>query len=360
MDISFVFSNNVKFRLARHAVFWSLMFVYQGGVDFVVTAFAGGPSYKVLKEAFELVIVYLPGQLILVYSLLYFILPNYFLKQRYISGMLLLVLFCGLAGYANWLSNRLFFDEAMFLGASRSLGMHRILGVAGFAACIKFMKYYYEKKSISDLLEKEKLKAELQSLRAQIHPHFLFNTLNNIYSVTQNLSLEASDMILRLSTLLRYILYECNKPEIRLSQEFKILNDYISLESIRYSKTLDLKIRLPENTDRLMIAPLLLLPLIENCFKHGASKMMDNSWINIQAEVKENILNIKLINGKPDHVPSDKVHNGIGLSNVRKRLELLYPNKHDLKILLEADLFVVALKLELQTAPLLKQIEQIA
>src|SRR5258705_3334365 len=360
MDISFVFSNDIKFRLARHAAFWTVMFAYQGGVDFFVTSFVEGPRYNVLKEAFQLVFVYLPGQLVLVYGLLYFILPNYFLKSRYFSGILLLVLFCGLAGYANWLSNRFFFNEAMFLGASRSLGMHRILGVAGFAACIKFMKYYYEKKSISDLLEKEKLKAELQSLKAQIHPHFLFNTLNNIYSITQNISMEASDMIHRLSALLRYILYECSTREIRLSQEFKILNDYISLESIRYSKNLDLKIRLPENTDRLLIAPLLLLPWIENCFKHGASKMMDNSWINIQADVRENILNIKLINGKPDHVTSDQVHNGIGLSNVRKRLELLYPGKYDLKILPEADLYVVALRLELDIVPSQKPFEQIA
>jgi len=182
------------------------------------------------------------------------------------------------------------------------------------------MKYYYEKKSISDSLEKEKLKAELQSLKAQIHPHFLFNTLNNIYSITQNISVEASDMIHRLSALLRYILYECNKPEIRLSQEFKIINDYISLESIRYSKNLDLKIRLPENTDQLLIAPLLLLPLIENCFKHGASKMMDNSWINIQADVKENVLTVKLMNSKPDRVPSGNTHHGIGLINLRKMM----------------------------------------
>jgi hypothetical protein len=360
MGISFVFSNDIRFRIARHAAFWILMFVFQGGVDFVVTTFVEGPTYKVMKEAFELVIIYLPGQLAMVYGLLYFILPNYFLKSRYFSGILLFILLCGIAGFANWLFNRYFFDESMFLGASRSLGMHRILGVAGFAACIKFMKYWYAKETANTILEKEKLKAELQSLKAQIHPHFLFNTLNNIYSVTQDTSPEASDMILRLSTLLRYILYECNKPEIKLTQEFKIINDYVSLESIRYSKNLDIKIKLPENTGGLLIAPLLLVPLIENCFKHGASKMVDNSWINIQADVKENILNIKLMNSKPDHVPPDKVYPGIGLSNVRKRLELLYPGKYDLKVLPEADLFVVALKLELHRIPSLIPIEQIA
>jgi LytS/YehU family sensor histidine kinase len=145
------------------------------------------------------------------------------------------------------------------------------------------------------------------------------------------------------------MLYECNKPEVSLTQEFKIINDYVSLESIRYSKNLDVQIRLPERTDTLLIAPLLLVPLIENCFKHGTSNVLDQPWINIQADLKENILNIKLINSKPNHVESVKAHHGIGLSNVRKRLELLYPGKYDLKILPEANLFVVALKLELHT-----------
>jgi hypothetical protein len=352
MGTLFVFSNNIKFRLARHAAFWILMFIYQGGVDFIVPTFFEGAQQNVLKESLQLVILYMPGQMILAYGLLYFIIPNYFLKSRYVEGIFLLILFCALSGLANEVSYRLFFNESFMLasfGRKHSLGMHRVLGVAGFAACIKYMKFWYEKESLNAILEKEKIKAELQLLKAQVHPHFLFNTLNNIYSVAQKTSPEASDMILRLSDLLRYILYECNKPEVSLSQELKIINDYISLESIRYSKNLDIQIRFPEDTDRLLIAPLLLVPLIENCFKHGTSKVLDQPWIHVQADLKENVLNFKLMNSKPDHVESGGAHNGIGLSNVRKRLELLYPGKYDLKILPEADLFVVALKLELHT-----------
>jgi len=354
MGTSFVFSNDTKFRLARHAAFWILMFIYQGGVDFVVPTFFEGAQRNVLKESLQLVILYMPGQIILVYSLLYFIIPKFFLGSRYFSGIFLLVLFCVVSGLANEFSYRLFFNESFMLfnsAGKHSLGMHRVLGVAGFAACIKYMKYWYEKESLNTILEKEKIKAELQWLKAQVHPHFLFNTLNNIYSVVQNTSPEASDMILRLSDLLRYILYECNKPEVSLAQEFKIINDYISLESIRYNKNLDIHIRFPEKADNLLIAPLLLIPLIENCFKHGTSKVLDQPWINVQADLKENILNFKLINSKPNHVESSRAHNGIGLSNVRKRLELLYPGKYDLKILPEADLFVVALKLELHSTP---------
>ena len=355
MDISFVFSDELKYRLPRHVAFWMMMFVYQAGVDFIVPTFFESAQYNVLQEAVLLAIVYLPGELILAYALLYLVIPKYFLKSKYFQGALLLIIFCAVAGLANEYSHRLFYNEAffpIFSPGKRSLGMHRVLGVAGFAACIKYMKYWYEKQSLNTILEKEKLKAELQSLKAQIHPHFLFNTLNNIYAVTQKSSPEASDMIHRLSTLLRYILYECNKPEIQLKQEFKIINDYVALERIRYSKSLDLIVKLPENTDSLLIAPLLLVPLIENCFKHGTSRMLDQPWINIQAEVKENVLNIKLMNSKPDRAESDKGDHGIGLGNVRKRLELLYPGRYDLKILPEPDLFVVALKLELHKKPL--------
>jgi LytS/YehU family sensor histidine kinase len=237
--------------------------------------------------------------------------------------------------------------------------MHRIVGVAGFAACIKFIKYWYENEYLKSILEKEKLQAELQSLKAQVHPHFLFNTLNNIYSVTENVSPQASDMLLRLSALLRYILYECNKPEILLVQEFKMIQDYIALESIRYSKSLDVRFELPDQADHYWIAPLLLLPLIENCFKHGASKVMDQPWINIQIELREgDVLQAKLINGKPhqaDDAPSTAAA-GIGLANIRKRLELLYPESHELKILPEPHVFVVVLKLKLNKTPRLTEV----
>ena len=348
-----MFSKNIKYRLAQHIAFWLAMFSYQVMVDFIVPIFFEGTGYHVVKKSIQFTLLYLPGQLVLVYTLLYFIIPNYFLKSRYIFGILFLLFFCVLSGFSNEISYRIFVHKYSLITAldgKRSLGMHRILGTAGFAASIKFMKFWYEKKYHNSILEKEKLNAELLILRSQLHPHFLFNTLNNIYSITQNTSPEAADMIQRLCVLLRYILYDCNLPEIKLSQEFIMIKDYISLESIRYDKTLDVSIQFPEISDDYLIVPLLLLPLVENCFKHGTSKMLDHHpWINIQAELKENLLYIKLINSKPDNIPSESggIHEGIGLSNIKKRLELMYPNKYNLEILEETDLFVVVLKVEL-------------
>jgi hypothetical protein len=341
----------LKYKSIRHFAFWIAIICYQLMVDFIVCTFVEGMQYSVLKESIELVILYLPGQLVMVYCLLYFIIPDCFLKSNYFLGVVLVFFLCIVSGIINEASYRTFVDQYHLfpsLSGKHSLGMHRILGTGGFAAFIKLMHFWYEKNYYNSVLEKEKVNAELAILRSQLNPHFLFNTLNNIYSITQNSSPEAADMIQRLCALLRYILYDCNLPEIPLSQSFTIIKDYISLERIRYEKTLDINIQLPEVSDDYLIAPLLLLPLVENCFKHGTSKTTDHQWINIKAEVKGNNFYIKLINSKPEHISTpDRLHKGIGLSNIRKRLELLYPKKHSLEIHEEDDLFVVVLKLEL-------------
>ena len=209
------------------------------------------------------------------------------------------------------------------------------------------MKYWYEKEYRNTVLQREKLDAELQSLKAQLHPHFLFNTLNNIYSITENTSPLGSDMIMRLSELLRYMLYECNHPFVTLSQECKMIEDYITLEKMRY-RQLDCSVQLPQGTDHALIAPLLLLPLVENCFKHGTSQVLRQPWIKIQAELKAGILVVKLINGKPPSGTPANVADGIGLKNLKKRLELLYPGKHELSILAEEDVYIVNCKIDLQ------------
>jgi LytS/YehU family sensor histidine kinase len=190
--------------------------------------------------------------------------------------------------------------------------------------------------------------AELQLLKAQVHPHFLFNTLNNIYSFAQNTSPVAAKMITGLSDLLRYILYDCSQSLVPLSKELKMVRDYINLEQIRYGNRLEIHLDLPEKTNDLYIAPLVLLPLLENCFKHGTSNMLEQPWINLQVTLLQNELLMKLINGKTTENNGLQKKPGIGISNVEKRLELLYPGKHQLVITNDADVFVVNLKIELE------------
>jgi len=227
-------------------------------------------------------------------------------------------------------------------------GLRGAITIGGLAAAIKLMKYWHLKEQRNLQLQKENAEAGLQLLKAQVHPHFLFNTLNNIYSYTQNTSPVASKMITGLSDMLRYILYEGNRPLTSLHKELGMIEDYINLEKIRYGNRLELHIDLPENTQGLHIAPLLLLPLVENCFKHGTSTMLEQPWINLKITLQGKQMHMKLLNGKLNSPVEKQPLTGIGLNNVQMRLSLLYPGKHELTITSEDEVFMVNLKLELE------------
>lgn len=318
--------------------------------------------------------VFLLSQPLMVYSLLYFILPRYVFTGKYIKAsfcilaLLLLTIFVNLVLHSiSW--DKVFgflpFKYRPFPGAggfklTSQIYLAAMLGsltVGAFAASFKIYKYYYLKNMRNRQLMKEKMEAQLQLLRAQVHPHFLFNTLNNIYSQTQLESPKGSKMIMGLSDILRYILYEGQKPLVPLKQELIMATEYIGLEKIRYGNKLDVYVMTPDKTDDLYIAPLLLLPFIENCFKHGASNMLQNPWINLTVEVKDTTLIMKLMNGKTPLKENVQNNAGIGISNVRQRLELLYRNKYDLQINADEEMFVVDLKVELTRVESRKEME---
>ena len=216
-----------------------------------------------------------------------------------------------------------------------------------FALFLKFTKQWYLKEQRNIQLQKQNTEAQLQLLTAQVHPHFLFNTLNNIYSQAQNESPKSSKMIMGLSELLRYILYEGRKPLVPLDKELQMILEYINLEKIRYGNKLDLHYLVTDKTKDVYIAPLLLLPFVENCFKHGASNMLQNPWINLTIEIKDTTLVMKLMNGKSGNNDITSEKPGIGISNARQRLELLYKGKYELQIREEEDVFIVDLKIQL-------------
>jgi LytS/YehU family sensor histidine kinase len=142
--------------------------------------------------------------------------------------------------------------------------------------------------------------------------------------------------------------YETNVPLVPLHKELKLIKDYISIESVRYGDKLDVQLHITENTDELYIAPLMLIPFVENCFKHGVSQMVDNPWMSLQIDICDdgNML-MKLVNGKNDQVKSNNQHKGIGVKNVEKRLKLIYAYQHKLDIIDDADVFIVNLKIQL-------------
>ena len=323
--------------------------------------------------------IYLAGHIFLAYSLIYFVIPRYLLKQKYwqtaiwtITCFLLTAMISVTLGIFIIDKIRLNFlgDEygfSLYRKTSTSIHMSLLAGlrggltIGGIAAAIKLMKYWYVKEQRILQLQKENAESQLQLLKAQVHPHFLFNTLNNIYSYTHNTSPVASQLVTRLSDLLRFVLYETRQPLVPLSKEIKLIQDYIGLEKVRYGNKLELNLQFPDNTNDLYIAPVLLLPLIENCFKHGTSHVLDQPWISLHIDITHTEMQMKLVNGKSNEITGPASLKGIGIENVRKRLELLYPGKHDFIITNEEDVFIVNLRIELdqKKGTAVRTIEQI-
>jgi LytS/YehU family sensor histidine kinase len=234
-------------------------------------------------------------------------------------------------------------------------GLYGCVTISGLALTIKLLKLWFIKEQKNIQLQKENFISKSQLLQSQIHPHFLFNTLNNIYSSTLPAAPAASQMIMRLSSLLRYILYECNMPAVLLEKEFDMIKEYIALETMRYDEKLEIIMELPERTNGYTIAPLLLLPFVENCFKHGTSTIIEKPWINLHVQLNEGHLFVKLVNGKAPDPVSVHAHGplngngskGIGIANVQSRLDLLYPGRHELKVINESEVFGISLRVEL-------------
>ena len=225
--------------------------------------------------------------------------------------------------------------------------------VVGLAITIKLLKQWWLKQKETEQLSREKVNAELQLLKAQIHPHFLFNSLNNIYSFALESSPKAPEMIQKLSGLLHYMLYDCQHPAVPLEKELKMIQDYISLETIRYGERLDLHVSIQQaaiksgETNELLIAPLLLIPFVENSFKHGTSKMLTRPKVLLDIALKKNTLFFSLINSRPSawEIKSHNSNSGLGLKNVQKRLALIYPESHELQIVESPTEYSVRLKL---------------
>jgi len=387
----FIFSGERRHRIARHIAFWFLWcLAFNLLFHFPNHVFKGwdtsGPGTKNFQElgpvlffikalivnSFFAVII---PQIALTYVFIYWLLPNYFYKRKNFIlvgavtvGALLVfdfvavgfknssIIYNALMGEGVFGFNFLVLQRVVIIDVLSSLPI-----VLGFALMIKLVKRWWQKQKETELLAKEKTKAELQLLKAQVHPHFLFNTLNNIYFFTLTNSTQAPVMIKKLSGMLHYILNECNLSFVPLGKEIKMIRDYMALEKIRYAEQMQMTIDIQDDHDGKMIAPLLLIPFVENSFKHGASKMITQPWIKLNLCVENNRLDFSIINSKPSNIESPMTKGNIGLKNVRKRLELLYPGTHELNIVSEPDNYAVHLSLQLHDikghAPIKDQIK---
>jgi hypothetical protein len=357
----FIFSKNRKTRILRHLSAWGLLYVF---AILTYPPKGSGTSHGFQLDGFLIfyrmvlirVFLMLLCQMVFCYLFLYILVPFYFRKKRYLQFALLL--------FVTWLVTATFrftiylfvYNPVMEYFHYHTNDLHTILlfsmrqtisgpaFIGGVFIAAKLYKDWQQKQQDNIALLKENANAEIQLLKAQVHPHFLFNTLNNIYSFTINHSPVAGELVRQLYGLMYYMMHECNEPYVPLEKEISILRSYTDLEKVRYGNRLTLELDISGKWNDKEIAPLLMIPFLENSFKHGTSRTLDNPWIRLSLFVTENRLFFNLANGKPYGDEAPKLKKGIGLANVTKRLQLIYGTDHVLQVDNMPDQFSVYLE----------------
>ena len=356
----FIFSDKPSQRIRRHVIFWLLWWIYFAATYYYYVQVGlqkitfGNLSGILFLKTFLLILVHILS----CYAFISFLLPRYLVKGKYFSlvmGTMSLIVFLLAAGY--FIHSQIFpyIDKAYHynLAATNSTlwwtSINSVLLTApkiiAAAAAIKLVKRWYLKQKEKERVEKEKLTTDLQLLKAQVRPGFLFSSLEHIYNYAKKKSPEAKQLLLRFSDLLSYLLYECDDAKVSLDKELSMMKEYMIMEKIRFGKSLEMEIDIKGKITNKKIAPLLLLPFIENGFWQ-CNSLAEQSWINLELSIEDNTLTMKLMNGididKTEQLPlRDEI------INVQKRLELLYPGNHELKMYAEHEISMTSLKINL-------------
>ena len=216
-----------------------------------------------------------------------------------------------------------------------------------FVGMLRFAVDWFEFEARKKEIENERLIAELNFLKAQINPHFLFNTLNNLYYLAYTKSENTTEVIAKLSQMMRYMIYDSNHPRVLLSKEIEYMQSYISLERLRLNNQIPIQLKIEGNSENIWIAPLIFITFLENAFKHGVSNNNPAAWVNITILIKGNecIYTVKNSKAKVNGISVEK--SGIGLQNVERRLALSYPDHYKIKIEDTPDVYFVQLDLTL-------------
>lgn len=229
-----------------------------------------------------------------------------------------------------------FFGETRYLYSTRFVVqiITANLFIVIFLGMIRFAVDWFEFEARQKNVENEKLMAELNFLKAQINPHFLFNTLNNLYYLAYTQSPNTTEVIAKLSQMMRYMIYDSNYPLVPLSKEIEYMENYISLERLRLNDEIPIQFTIKGgNPQDILIAPLIFITFLENAFKHGVSNNHPKAWVNIFIDIKGTECIYKVENSKiPFTMAVADEKSGIGLQNVKRRLELSYPDKHILTV----------------------------
>ncbi len=346
----------MKNRTGLHILFWLVYLLTEAYIEYAWLSSGGTtPQVERMWMAFFGEAAQLPIKISLTYFIIYLV--NKLSGRTRMPAVFILVGICAFAIavvleriliikvllpdlYHEEVSEKFMFNWQRMISTFVEL-----VFVVGIAVAVKQYRLAQQAKEKEKGLVKEKLEAELKFLRTQTNPHFLFNTLNNIYALARKKSDDTADVVMKLSKLLRFMLYESKKDRISIADELRMLHDYIELEKIRYNERLTIRFTRSVDDESQPIAPLILLPFVENAFKHGAGETRFNSFINISTDLQKGQLKFIIENSKEDD-GEENITENIGLSNVRRQLELMYP-EHFLDIENRKDVFKINLTINL-------------
>ncbi len=298
------------------------------------------------------VFAFMPISAALVYFNVYILIPAFFRRRKYLYYTLSLPLAILMAALADQLLKKFFAQHGspMFAYSSgidvKSLFSESVslFYLTGFATSVKLSLDWIQNQQLMKDREKHYLETELNFLKSQIQPHFFFNTLNNLYSLTLKKSDQAPDVVLKLSALMSYMLYESNAPKVPLSKEISYLQNYLDLEKLRFGQRLDISFDMEGPIEEVIIPPMILILFIENSFKHGVKNNVHKIRIEIDLKVAGDSLFFKVKNPLGERILQGTT-TGIGLKNAARRLELLYGNQYQLDCSQSEHDFVASLKI---------------
>ncbi len=332
-------------RPVYHGLFWMALFGllmwtdYDKGVN---------PWFALSNELIQLFFY-----AFLVYVNLIYLIPNYLARHAFVYfGLVLaacavatpievLVFYLKFYGQPSFQANLVGSQLWVFLGN---------LFVVIIATVLRVIMDWWRYQNEKQTLLTQTMQSELRFLKSQINPHFLFNTLNNLYALTLKKSDKAPEIVLKLSEIMRYMLYECNERRVLLSKEIQYIHNYLDLERLRQPKEADIRFITSGNISDQMVAPLLFVPFLENSFKHGLNHhVQGGGFVRLNLNVSGEDLEFSIENSKAERLPRQEHprSGGIGLANVRQRLELLYPENHTLTTLDEPHRYAVILHLKM-------------
>ncbi len=331
-------------RMVYHILFWFgyiLFFTFlQGGKSGYLFIF----SNELINSIFLAIVVYFN---------IYYLIPHYLSQTKFVTYSILLVLTVVIIAPLNIFALHLkFYDSPEF---QREIYQNQIYQfilifiIAGFSTILKIITDWVRHQRVRRELESQTVRSELKFLKSQINPHFLFNTLNNLYALTLKKSDKAPDIVLKLSEMMRYMLYECNEKRVPLRKEVNYLRNYLDLERLRQGANVEIEFEVHGNIGNQQIAPLMFIPFLENSFKHGLGNQINKGFVRFILDVETENIKMSIENSKPSMPNQDHRVGGIGLTNVRRRLDLLYPNHYDLAIDDTPNSYTVNLKIDLDS-----------